>query len=68
MTTKNRQHIKGEMNIRINKIKKIFFSKLVSLLDEQQLKWILNHDYPEWEKELAKQELNKRCNKYDTRR
>lgn len=56
------------MNIRINKIKKIFFGKLVSTLDEQQLKWILNHDYPEWEKELVKKELNKRCNKYDTRR
>jgi hypothetical protein len=56
------------INIRIMIVKKFFFRKLISTLDEHQLKWILNHDYPEWEKELVKKELNKRFNKCDTRR
>ncbi|KKB40074.1 hypothetical protein QY95_01946 [Bacillus thermotolerans] len=55
------------MNI-ANKVKRFFFRKLISTLDEHQLKWILNHNYPEWEKELVKQELSKRCNKYDNER
>jgi len=56
------------MNIRIMIVKKFFFRKLISTLDEHQLKWILNHDYPKWEKELVKEELNKRSKKCDTRR
>ena len=55
------------MIMRINKVRKFFYTKLISTLDEQQLKWILNHDYPTWEKELINQELRKRCKKYDTR-
>jgi succinate dehydrogenase flavin-adding protein (antitoxin of CptAB toxin-antitoxin module) len=44
----------------LEKLKKLFFRQLLSNMDNHQLQWILNHDYPEREKEMAKKELEKR--------
>jgi DNA replication initiation complex subunit (GINS family) len=39
---------------------KKFFREVLHTCDDSQIQWILEHDYPEEEKELAKEEQNKR--------
>lgn len=43
-----------------SKWRKKFFKQLASFMDYHQLHWILTHDYPQWEKEIVKQQLEKR--------
>lgn len=49
-----------EKNMWPHKWKVMFFHQLLSIMDSYQLQWILDHDYPQWEKDLAKRELEKR--------
>jgi NADPH:quinone reductase-like Zn-dependent oxidoreductase len=44
----------------MNEREKKFFREIVKTMDNSQLRWVLEHDYPEWEKEIAKAELEKR--------
>jgi hypothetical protein len=37
-----------------------FFSERLIKLDDQQIQWILDHDYPVDEKEMAKAEQDRR--------
>lgn len=45
-----------------NTWRKKVFQQLTLFMDYHQLHWILNHDYPEWEKKIVKQQLEKRFN------
>jgi succinate dehydrogenase flavin-adding protein (antitoxin of CptAB toxin-antitoxin module) len=51
---------RSERQPNMNEREKKFFLQIVKTMDNNQLQWVLEHDYPEWEKEIAKAELEKR--------
>jgi succinate dehydrogenase flavin-adding protein (antitoxin of CptAB toxin-antitoxin module) len=50
----------GEHKENMNEREKKFFREIVKTMDDDQLMWVLTHDYPEWKKEVVKAELVKR--------
>jgi NADPH:quinone reductase-like Zn-dependent oxidoreductase len=40
-----------------------YFKQVLRKIDDNQVQWVLEHDYPEWKKELAKEEQIRRKNK-----
>lgn len=50
----------GEQQGNMNERERRFFRQVAKTMDENQLRWVLEHDYPEWEKEIAREELERR--------
>jgi NADPH:quinone reductase-like Zn-dependent oxidoreductase len=44
----------------MNERERRFFRQVAKTMDNNQLQWVLDHDYPEWEKEIAREELERR--------
>lgn len=37
-----------------------YFKQILRTMTDEQIHWVLNHDYPDWEKELAREEKERR--------